>query len=475
MQELMNGLQSKDAEGTIRDLIDLLLKGKLTEQDAQLLYSLGPEAVTLFALAANRKIAQNKHPDPSTPSGQKALYTKPNRTKKQSKPGARKGHKGSCRPKPRTIDRKEEHRLDKCPDCGGELTRCSQTRTRTIEDIIKDLGTEAVEHTIHRDYCQSCKKHVEPKVPDALPKSTIGHRLVVFTSYLHYLLGVTFSQIREILQSHLHTKITDGGMFNMFLRISRIFEPWYEQIAETAKKAAVLHSDETGWRINGVTHWLWCFTSKDACYYMIDRSRGSPALLKFFTETFEGTLVTDFWSAYGNLCAHGFQKCLVHLLRELERVDIQNKSSSWELFSKKLRRLLREAIKLRHTEGYNPANHKSRIDHFRKRLQNLISQNYQDADATRLIKRLKKYENQLFLFLEDTDIPFENNFAERMIRPAVIIRKNSQSNRSEKGAAVQSMLMSIYRTLKIRGHDPMDVINEALRTYVETGQLPAMP
>jgi len=114
MQEFMNGLQDKDVESTIRKLIDLLLKGKMTEQDARRLSELGQEAVILSLLAANRKIAQNKHPDPSTPSGQKALYTKPNRTKKQSKPGARKGHKGSCRPRSKTIDRKEEHRLDIC-------------------------------------------------------------------------------------------------------------------------------------------------------------------------------------------------------------------------------------------------------------------------------------------------------------------------------------------------------------------------
>ena len=108
-------------------------------------------------------------------------------------------------------------------------------------------------------------------------------------------------------------------------------------------------------------------------------------------------------------------------------------------------------------------------------MENLISQTYQDDDAKRLIKRLEKYQDQLFVFLEDLNVPFENNFAERMIRPAVIIRKNSQSNRSEKGAAVQSMLMSIYRTLKIRGHQPMDVMNNALRIYVKTGELPQMP
>ena len=72
-------------------------------------------------------------------------------------------------------------------------------------------------------------------------------------------------------------------------------------------------------------------------------------------------------------------------------------------------------------------------------------------------------------------LPFENNFAERQIRPAVILRKNSQSNRSDQGAATQGVLMSVYRTLRLRGLDPTKTIADALKTYLTTGQLPPLP
>ena len=54
---------------------------------------------------------------------------------------------------------------------------------------------------------------------------------------------------------------------------------------------------------------------------MIDRSRGSPALMKFFIEEFAGTLVTDFWGAYNAVVCALRQTCLVHLLRELEHTE----------------------------------------------------------------------------------------------------------------------------------------------------------
>jgi len=89
--------------------------------------------------------------------------------------------------------------------------------------------------------------------------------------------------------------------------------------------------------------------------------------------------------------------------------------------------------------------------------------------------RLMRHCDSLFTFLDHPDVPYENNHAERMIRPAVIIRKNSQSNRSDKGTSTQAILMSIFRTLKLRGHDPLETVVAALRTYTAAGHLPPLP
>ena len=47
--------------------------------------------------------------------------------------------------------------------------------------------------------------------------------------------------------------------------------------------------------------------------------------------------------------------------------------------------------------------------------------------------------------------------------------------RSEQGAATQAVLMSIHRTLKLRGLDATKTIVAALRTSLETGTLPPLP
>ena len=467
------------------DILDVLRRGALTEEQARAICAEGQDAVVFALLELTKQLAEQRsktaaesHQTPGTPSGMKPPYQKSGQSKKRRKkaPGAKKGHRGSRRNTPDRIDHHAEHRADCCPDCGGKLKQCAETRTRYTEDI-PDIEPEVTEHTIHRDWCPKCKKRVEPTVPDALPKSTLGNRVLVLSAWLHYALGNTLSQIVEVFNFHLQMKITSGGLIQMWYRLQAILYPWYEQIQREALHSAVLHGDESGWRVNGKTHWLWCFTTPNLTYYMIDRSRGSPALEKFFIEEFAGTLVTDFWCAYNSVACALRQTCLVHLLRELEHTEkYKSPGRHWPPFAKKLRRLLGDAIQLwRRQDELPAATYASRRARLAARLAELIETPWQDAHAKRLIKRFRRHQDDLFTFLDQPNVPFDNNAAERAIRPAVIIRKNSYGNRSDQGADCQAVLMSIFRTLKQRGHDPIRTITNALATYLTTGRLPALP
>lgn len=104
-----------------------------------------------------------------------------------------------------------------------------------------------------------------------------------------------------------------------------------------------------------------------------------------------------------------------------------------------------------------------------------INTDWNNKHAKRLLKRLRRHQNDLFTFLDRDNVPFDNNHAERSIRPAVIIRKNSYGNRSQRGADCQAVLMSIFRTLKQRGHDPIRTIVSAIQQYIETGKVPPLP
>lgn len=459
--------------------LEVTLGPNLTAEEAQAIYEQGPEAV-VFALLQLAKLLADKQgkpsDSPSTPSGMKPVYEKETIAKRRKKPGCKKGHPGSRRPTPPVIDQQVVLRLERCPVCQSKVTPCAETRTRIVEDIPETINPVVTQFTIHRDWCPQCRQRVEPKVADALPGAQIGNHVMVLSAWLHYGLGVTIDQIISVFNFHLHFKLTPGGLVQMWYRLQEILFGWYDEIKAQALRAKTLFADETGWRVKGKTWWLWCFTASDLTYYLIDRCRGSPLLRKFFKREFQGILVTDFWGAYNAIRCMAKQKCIPHLLRDMLRVEkYEAPGRSWQRFAKKLRRLLRDGMRLsKHSERTAP-DYASKRQRLTLRLQDLLEQPWKDKNARRLVKRLRRHANEMFTFLDHPDVPYDNNTAERAIRPAVIIRKNSYANRSEAGADMQAVLMSIFRTLKQRGHNPLPTIVQALRTYLRTGQLPPLP
>jgi transposase len=141
------------------------------------------------------------------------------------------------------------------------------------------------------------------------------------------------------------------------------------------------------------------------------------------------------------------------------KVDQHNASSGWKVFRKRLSRLLKDAVRLSEKrnqlrpEGYHRL--KQRLN---RRLAQFLASPYQDRDAQRLLKRLRRHQRELFTFLEYEGVSPYNNHAEQQMRSAVLARKVSQQNRPEDGAKTQSILMTLFRSAQLQGHNPVEII-----------------
>lgn len=397
-------------------------------------------------------------PSPSTPSGNHPVYLKPNHRKRRKKPGRKAGHQGKARKSPSHIDQFEHHTMESCPICDTTLGNPIRTRKRYIEDI-PPVVPIITEHIIEGYWCCACKKMVEPILPVAMPNDTIGIRLYVFTAWMHYIVGISISNIVKMLH-HLHGfSISAGGLVQGWQRLCRLLAGEYEKTGELARTSAVLHADETGWRKNGVTHWLWCFCNEKVCYYLIDHNRGSPVIKKFFRQIFRGILICDFWGAYNKIVCLAKQRCFFHLFTEIVKVDVRNQSSEWRRFRKKLSRLLKDTIRLwEKKKTFSLILYSRRKQKIENRLQILLHPSYEDKDCRRLIKRLKRHQNELFVFLEHEHVSPYNNFAEQQMRKPVISRRISQQNRSDVGTTTQAVMMSLFRTAELQHMNPVEHI-----------------
>ena len=395
---------------------------------------------------------------PTTPSGMTPVYLKPSHRKRRKPPGRRKGHPGIARQQPARIDQYQEHTLDRCPQCHTPLKKSLGSYQRSIEDLppVEPLVTE---HTIHRYWCPQCKKMVSPVVTEALPNAMIGLRLVVFTAWLHYLVGVSVNNLVTMVSVFSSVQVSAGGFTQAWKNLACLLQPLYDQIGQKVSHSAVLSADETGWRLNGITHWLWCFVTPRLCYYLISPSRASPVAKKVLGRIFKGILICDFWGAYNKINALAKQRCFYHLFTELVKVDQLKSASEWKAFRKKLSRLLKDAIRLsNHQNQLNAETYQRLKRRLYGRLEQFLATPYSDRDAKRLIKRLKRHQRELFTFLEYPNVSPYNNHAEQQMRKPVLTRKVSQQNRSKDGAKTQSILMTLFRSAELQGHNPVEII-----------------
>lgn len=82
--------------------------------------------------------------------------------------------------------------------------------------------------------------------------------------------GQTLSPIVAVLNFHLQFQISEGGRVGMSRRLQEILYAWYQRIGQEAKKASVLHADETDWRVGQLCSAV-CAQGAAACRAAGDR------------------------------------------------------------------------------------------------------------------------------------------------------------------------------------------------------------
>lgn len=382
-------------------------------------------------------------------------------SKRPKPPGQKPGHEGLTRIKPQTIDRVIEQTLKHCPDCHHRLSRSQEVIKHTQEDLIPAYPQVTL-FKKHRYYCAHCEKMVTaPYAPEEVPHGYLGPNVLIQTVILKYHHGLPFNKIKELFESLAHFQVSEGALAQALQRMSEWLGVEIHQILKAIRKSPYLHMDETGWKVSGRGHWLWAIVNERLAYYRIAQSRGTKVPKSILPKDYGGILVTDFYSAYNRLPGRK-QKCLVHLLREMRQLYLKDQSEAFLKYHRILKRILRDALRLKEIRPELGARvYQRRIKLLKERLFLWSCREYRNKSLRRLAKRFLAHWLHLLTFLEIPEIPFNNNLAERMIRPHVILRNRSFQNRSSQGAQAHEILMSLLHTLKLQGKDAIVFLQKA--------------
>ncbi|MDR0205986.1 MAG: transposase [Bacteroidales bacterium] len=228
----------------------------------------------------------------------------------------------------------------------------------------------------------------------------------------------------------------------------------YEVIRQAIEKSAVTGADETGEKLNGKLHWMWVFQNKLFTYIFQHPSRGKAAIDSQFPKGLpRSIIVSDRHRSYFNMEAFDHQLCLVHLLRELVYLQELNKKQTW---ASDMLELLRDSIHRRKTvpfEAIDAAGIKERFDVLLSNDLSAFGKKYES-----LRKSLLKYREYVFTFLDNPDVPYDNNESESKIRPLKVKQKVSGMFKSDNGAATFTQLYSIVDTARKHDQDPFSAL-----------------
>jgi transposase len=377
--------------------------------------------------------------------------------RRYKKPGRREGHQGAARARPVKIDATVELDQQMCPRCGGILSENhTDSYTRVVEDIVP-AKVVVTEYVVRRRYCCGCRKQVSPPIPNVIGgggNERFGLRLMLLVVSLK-MLGLSYEKIGAHLRLLFDLDLTEGAMIHCVMAVAEAFGPRYEELKQELLKEKSIHGDETSWRIKGRNHWLWAFLGKWSVVYEVDRSRGKDVPRKVLGD-YRGLVISDSWGAWNHIGAR-WQRCLVHYLRELENtLKYKSPGEDFLPFRKKLRRILRDAIRMAgEKDGGERLRAKAR---FEARIDALIASysSSEEKNCKRFVKRLRRERGMLFTFLEEDGVEWNNNAAERALRSSVVIRKMTYGNQSDEGAHAHAVLMSIKETCGLRKENFFD-------------------
>ena len=88
------------------------------------------------------------------------------------------------------------------------------------------------------------------------------------------------------------------------------------------------------------------------------------------------------------------------------------------------------------------------------------------------IRYMLKHWDKLTLFLRQADAPLDNNLCERMLKMAIVHRKNSLFYKTQRGAQVGDIYMSLIHTCRQCGASPMDYLVQLQEHTAEVAQHP---
>lgn len=352
------------------------------------------------------------------------------------------------------VTKEEYHSIDTCPDCGEPLQNIKEV-IRFEEDIVLpalENLKHVIRHHIETGFCPRCRKQHSAFLIEK-QMCSLGKNVRARIAYCITVLGQTFSTTAKDLTDTFGIEVSNGEMVHILAEQALKLLPEYHDINATIRGSPAKHCDETSWKVQkgGQGNHAWVKRASDSrdTIFLMGRSRGKGNAKALHDEEGQPT-VTDDYGAYDflgdvqALCwAHPKRKC-----KDLATSTVlsKHKQQHCKQFYQSFCTLLKD-VKDISERVYIQQEREKAAEQFRIRIAILCQVNQADPKKLATLKAtfLERKECYLLCVLLP-NIPMTNNAAEQALRPLVVKRKLSFGSKTQKGADVMSVLMSVCFT-----------------------------
>ena len=247
------------------------------------------------------KLSRDSSNSSKPPSSDIVKPPKPKQSDEPRHQGGQVGHKGiSRRPfGPERIDKTIPLYAHSC-DCGykGPGQPLEEPKIQqTVE--FRDKPVIITEYHLYGFICPVCGRIVWAKLPAGVIEGQLfGLRLQALIGYMKGSLHASYSALEDFCREVLNVDVARSHLCNTILRSSDAIAVPYKELQLHIPTEPVLNIDESGWKDKGIKYWIWVFCTSAISFFYIAKSRSSQVLRDILGETYNGTIVSDFFSAY---------------------------------------------------------------------------------------------------------------------------------------------------------------------------------
>lgn len=371
---------------------------------------------------------------------------------------------------------------------------CGQAMRRMGEDVAEKLDYRPGVFTVHRHVrgkwvcacCQTLKQ--APVAPHIIDKGIATAGLLAHVLVAKYADHLPLYR-QETIYARAGAPIPRSTLAQWVGSCGVQLQPLVDALRQEVLEHSVIHADETPVQMlkpasqrDGKTHraYLWAYSPgrheqmKAVVYDFCESRAGKHAAI--FLDRWSGTLLVDDYAGYKQLMGQKVQEagCWAHARRKFFELHVANKSQIAEqalAFIGQLYEIERmvagaseeERLRIRQTQS-RPV-----MEKLQRWLQEHRAKVPEGSATAKAIDYSLRRWQALIGFIDNAQVPIDNNWIENQMRPVALGCKNWLFAGSLRAGQRAAAVMSLIQSAKLNGHDPHAYLKDVME------KLPSWP